>query len=80
MPEEDGNWFSELTLNTIGYNDIEEALGIILKDIEVDKLERKRQQLEKEILLMDEGKREKDKNIFDEYKKLTILLKGSQGN
>ncbi|MDR0800124.1 MAG: DNA primase [Endomicrobium sp.] len=78
LPEEDRNWFSELILNTIEYNDIEEALGIILKDIEVDRLERKRQQLKKEILLMDEGKREKDKNIFDEYEELTILLKGSR--
>ena len=38
---------------------------------------RRRQQLEREILLMTEGKKEKDSALFEEYKKLATLLKGS---
>ncbi|MDR0820539.1 MAG: DNA primase [Endomicrobium sp.] len=77
LSEEDKNWFSELILNAIEYSDVGEAFGIILKDIDTGRLERKRQRLEKEVLLMSEGKKEKDEKMFDEYKKLTALLKGS---
>jgi DNA primase len=77
LSEEDRNWFSELILNTMEYDDVGEAFGIILKDIDTGRLERKRRQLEKEILLMSDGKKEKDEKIVDEYKKLTALLKGS---
>ncbi len=78
LSEEDKNWFSELILNTMEYNDVGEAFGVILKDIDTGRLERKRRQLEKEILLMSDGKKEKDERMFDEYKKLTTLLKGSR--
>ncbi|GHT33513.1 DNA primase [Endomicrobiia bacterium] len=77
LSQEDGNWFSELTLNAIEYNNIEEAFKIILRDIEFDILKKRRQQLEKEILLMSEGRKEKNTEVFDEYKKLTALVKGS---
>jgi DNA primase len=77
LSEEDKNWFSELILNIIEYNDIGKAFDTILKDIDTRRLERKRRQLEKEILLMSEGKKEKDEKMFDEYKKLTVFLKGS---
>jgi DNA primase len=77
LSEDDKSWFLELILNTIEYSDIGEAFGIILKDIDNGRLERKRRQLEKEILLMIDGKKEEDKKMFDEYKKLTALLKGS---
>ncbi|MDR3307129.1 MAG: DNA primase [Endomicrobium sp.] len=70
-------WFSELTLNLIEYNDVNEAFLIILRDMEEYSRKRRRQQLEKEILLMTEGKKEKDDALFEEYKKLTVLLKGS---
>ncbi|GHT16852.1 hypothetical protein AGMMS49573_07580 [Endomicrobiia bacterium] len=78
LSEEDKNWFAELILNTIEYSDIGEAFGIILRDIDAGRLERERRRLEKEILLVSEGKKEKDKKVFDEYKKLTALLKGSR--
>ena len=77
LSEEDKNWFAELILNTIEYSDVGEAFGIILKDIDAGRLELERRRLEKEILLISEGKKEKDKKVFDEYKKLTALLKGS---
>ncbi|GHT40857.1 DNA primase [Endomicrobiia bacterium] len=77
LSQEDGNWFSELTLNAIEYNNIEEAFKIILRDIEFDILKKRRQQLEKEILLMSEGRKEKNTEMFEEYRKLTALVKGS---
>ncbi|GHT12636.1 DNA primase [Endomicrobiia bacterium] len=77
LSEEDKNWFAELILNTIEYSDIGEAFDTILRDIDAGRLERERRRLEKEILLVSEGKKEKDKKVFDEYKKLTALLKGS---
>jgi DNA primase len=77
LSEEDKNWFLELILNTVEYNDTGVAFGIILKDVNTRRLEMKRRQLEKEILLMSDGKKEKDEKIVDEYKKLTALLKGS---
>ncbi|MDR3275320.1 MAG: DNA primase [Endomicrobium sp.] len=78
LSNEDKSWFSELVLNAVEYSNIEEAFIIILKDIESCGLKNKRQKLEKEILLMSEGKKEKDEKILDEYKKLTALLKGSR--
>ncbi|GMO64907.1 MAG: hypothetical protein Nk1A_1770 [Endomicrobiia bacterium] len=77
LPEEYRNWFLELMLNTMEYSNVEEAINTILKDIRTSKLKRERLQLEKEVLLMSEGKKEKDEKIFCEYKKLTALLKGS---
>ncbi|MDR1627677.1 MAG: DNA primase [Oscillospiraceae bacterium] len=77
LSPEETVWFSELTLNSIEYNDVNEAFLIILKDMEEYNHKRRRQQLEKEILLMTEGKKEKDSTLFEEYKKLTTLLKGS---
>jgi DNA primase len=71
-------WFSSLTLNSIKYNDINEAFSIILKDMEEERHKNRRRELEKEILLMTEGRKEKDNTLFEEYKKLTTLLKGSR--
>jgi DNA primase len=78
LPQEDKNWFSELVLNAIKYNNIEESFEIILKDIKLNMLERKRQQLEKEVLMMSDGKKEKDMAVVNEYNKLTFFLKGSR--
>ncbi|MDR0723885.1 MAG: DNA primase [Endomicrobium sp.] len=77
LSQEDAIWFSELTLNTIEYNNINEAFNTILKDVELNLFKQRRALLEKEVLLMTEGKKKKDDNLFDEYKKLTVLLKGS---
>jgi len=78
LPKEDEDWFSELRLIAVKYDDTEEAFNIISKEIEMTKLEGKRQQYEGEILLMDVGKKEKDEKIFDEYRKLTAFLKESE--
>lgn len=74
---EDGQWFTALTLNSIEYKDIGDAFKTVLKDIEVNKMKKKKQELEKEILLMTEGKIETDNKKINEYKKLITQLKGS---
>jgi DNA primase len=78
LSQEESVWFSELTLNSREYGNINEAFSIILKDMEEYSHKKRRRQLEKEILLMTEGKKEKDNTLFEEYKKLTALLKGSE--
>jgi len=77
LGKEDADWFSALTMDETEYDNAEESLRVILKDVETAKLKRKRQVLEKEILLMTEGKIANDGKKIAEYKKLTILLKGS---
>ncbi len=77
LSEKDADWFSALTLDQIEYSDTEEVFKIIVKDIEVSKLKKKRELLEKEILLMTEGKKEADNKIINEYKKIITQLKGS---
>ncbi|MDR1663201.1 MAG: DNA primase [Endomicrobium sp.] len=76
LPEE-AVWFSDLTLNSIEYNNTNEAFSIILKDMGEHNYRVRRRQLESEILLMTEGKKEKDNALFEEYKELTTILKGS---
>jgi DNA primase len=78
LSPEETVWFSELTLNSIDYNDVNEAFLVILKDMEEHNHRKRRQQLEREILLMTEGKKEKDIALFEEYKKLITLLKGAR--
>jgi len=73
----DANWFSELTIDDTEYVNAEESCRTILKDIETGRLKKKRQALEKEILLMTEGKTANDDKKIAEYKRLTTLLKGS---
>jgi DNA primase len=77
LSQQEAEWFSELTLNSIEYNDINDAFSIILKDIEEERHKNRRRELEEEILLMTEGKKERNNTLFEEYKKLTVLLKGS---
>lgn len=77
LSEKEEEWFTSLTLSPIEYSDISEAFRMVLKDINTEKLRRRRRELEKEVLLMMEGKREANNEITEEYKKLTALLKGS---
>jgi DNA primase len=77
LSEVDESWLLELLLNDIEYDNVEEAFNIIVRDVELYKLKANRKKLEKEILLMDEGKIVRDEKVFEEYKKLTTFLKGS---
>jgi DNA primase len=78
LSTEESVWFSDLALNSIEYDNTNEAFLIILKDMEEYDHKERRRQLEKEVILMMEGKKEKDEALFEEYRKLTALLKGSR--
>jgi DNA primase len=71
------DWFASLTMSEIEYRNIESAFYTLLKDIETDKLKKKRSLLEKEIILMGAGKIPKDDAKINEYNNLTKKLKGS---
>ena len=77
LSENDSEWFTAVTLSPIEYNNIEEVFNTILKDINAEKLKRRRKELEKEIILMSTGQAAVDSGKQEEYKKLTALLKGS---
>jgi DNA primase len=79
LPESDAEWFTSLTLSPIEYNNTKETFAALLKDINTNKLKKRRLELQKEVLLVTrkEDKTEKDNEIIEEYKKLTALLKGS---
>lgn len=77
LPEADAGWFSELTLSPIEYNNIEEAFARVLKDLKKEKLQKRRKEIEKEIIMMSAGEIPVDGDKQEEYKKLTALLKGS---
>lgn len=77
LSEQDSKWFTDVILNVAEYRNIEEAFNILLRDIDLKKLKEKKEELEKEVLLMTEGKTETNKKIIEEYKKVVALLKGS---
>ena len=54
-----------------------ETFNILCRDIELEKLKKERKLLEKEVLLMTEGKIESDKDKIKRYLQLTSQIKGS---
>ena len=72
-------WFSNIAIedNREDIKVSEEEFSILCKDIEIKKLRTKRKNLEKEVLLMTEGKKEMDIQKIKEYQELTKEIKGS---
>ena len=54
-----------------------EKFNILCRDIEIERLNKERKLLEKEVLLMTEGKIKSDKDKINRYLKLTTQIKGS---
>ena len=77
LSDEEKDWFSALAVNEIEYKNLETVFHALLKDIETEKIKNMRGALEKEIVLMTEGKIPKDAAKINEYNKLTKKLKGS---
>lgn len=74
----DARWFSKLAIEADSKpGDLEEIFGVLYKDIESEKIENRRKELEKEILLMSEGKTADNAEKIKEYKLLTSKIKGS---
>jgi DNA primase len=57
-----------------------EIFNILCKDIELERKKKERKILEKEVLLMNEGKMEVDVSKIKKYRQLTIQIKGSGKN
>jgi DNA primase len=77
LDEEEKDWFSSLSLSDIEYKNIDIVFHTLLNDIETEKVKKRRSILEKEIILMSDGKIPKDEAKINEYNKLTKTLKGS---
>lgn len=78
LDEKTAKWFLDITIENNEETKIsEEKFSILCKDIEIKRLEAKRKSLEKEVLLMTEGKKEMDLQKIKEYQDLTKEIKGS---
>ena len=55
-----------------------ETFNVLCKDIELERQKKERKILEKEVLLMSEGKKEIDNSKIEKYRQLTAQIKGSR--
>ena len=80
-------WFSKMAIVNEQINaedgkkdnsiELYETFNILCRDIETERLNKERKLLEKEVLLMTEGKIPSDKNKISRYIQLTTQIKGS---
>jgi hypothetical protein len=77
LNESDVSWFSELILEEKSYTAPEQVLDTLLKEMRQRELEQKRQRLEKEVVMMLEGRIPPDNEKMQLYQDLTRQLKGS---
>jgi len=71
-------WFSKIAMDGSFDNlDVDETFDTLYKDISLAKLEKERKLIEKEVLLMLDGKIEADDEKINRYNKLTAQIKGS---
>ena len=87
--EKQKKWFSKVALineqinakdNKDNKNSLEnyETFNVLYKDIELERQKKERKILEKEVLLMSEGKKEIDNSKIEKYRQLTAQIKGSR--
>jgi len=77
LDESLSSWFTQLAFEEREYESPEESLDILLRDLNLQRQEIRRRQLEKEVIPMWEGKIPQDIRKIEEYQELTKLLKGS---
>jgi DNA primase len=78
LDDKTAKWFSSIAIDNKEESKVsEEKFKILCKDIEIKRLRAKRKTLEKEVLLMTEGKKEMDLQKIKEYQELTKEIKGS---
>ena len=78
LDEKQAEWFSKIAMDGSFDNlDVEETFDTLYKDIYFAKLEKERKLIEKEVLLMLDGKIEADNEKISRYNKLTAKIKGS---
>ena len=78
---EKAQWFSKIAFdNSFEKSDKDETFDTLYKDIFLAKLEKRRKEIEPNVLLMLDGKIKDDPEQIKEYKKLTAKIKGSRKN
>ena len=78
LDDKQAEWFSKIAMDSSFDNlDIEETFDTLYKDISLANLEKERKLIEKEVLLMLDGKIEADNEKISRYNKLTAKIKGS---
>ncbi|MDD3729779.1 MAG: DNA primase [Endomicrobiaceae bacterium] len=81
LEDDDAGWFSGLVMEaTAKTGDLQEIFDSLYRDIQAEKLKNARKRLEKEILLMTDGKIPVDAEKIKEYNLLTSKIKGSGKN
>ena len=74
-------WFSKLAIdNSFNKSDTDETFDTLYKDIFLANLEKRRKEIEPNVLLMLDGKIEADKELIKEYNMLAAKIKGSGKN
>jgi DNA primase len=77
LDEETMRWFTELVLEEKSYAAPEQMLNDLLRDLQQKDLEKRRQELEKEVVQMINGRIPVDKEKIEQYRDLNRQLKGS---
>jgi DNA primase len=77
LDEQDTRWFTELMLEEKNYQDTEQVMANLLRDVRQQRLEQQRQQLEKEVIQMMNGQIPSDDDKIKLYQDLNRQLKGS---
>jgi len=77
LDEADTRWFTELVLEEKNYQDPEQVMTNLLRDVQQRRLEQQRLLLEKEVVQMINGQIPQDENKIRLYQGLNRQLKGS---
>jgi len=70
-------WFIQLAFQTPKYESPADKLASLLKDVNLQVQEKRRKELEKEVIHMWDGKTQTDPDKIKEFQELTKILKGS---
>ena len=78
LDESDSSWFTELILEEKNYKKPEETLQYLIRVIHQQELESQRQQLQKEVILMQTGQLPMNSRKKQLYEELNKQLKGTR--
>jgi len=80
LDEDNAKWFMQLAFETGKHDSPKQKMELLLKDINSQQREKRRKELEKEVIPMLDGKIKSDPVKIDEWTKLGTILKGSGGH
>ncbi|MBU0951365.1 MAG: DNA primase [Elusimicrobia bacterium] len=80
LDEDAAKWFMQLAFETGKHNSPKQQMETLLRDINAQQNEKRRKELEKEVIPMLDGKIKSDPVKIEEWTKLGTILKGSGGH